>query len=52
MAELYQCLAVDLNMGKEEYFVKREEIIRTYKEQGRKGRDSGDAQSHGEGVGE
>lgn len=37
VAELYQCLAVDLNMGKEEYFVKREEIIRTYKEQGRKG---------------
>ncbi|MBQ3084164.1 MAG: RtcB family protein [Clostridia bacterium] len=36
VAELYQRLAIDLNLGKEEYFLKREEIIRTYKEQGRK----------------
>ncbi|MCD8179905.1 MAG: RtcB family protein [Firmicutes bacterium] len=35
VAELYQALAVDLNTGKEEYFKKRGEIIRTYKEQGR-----------------
>ena len=36
VAELYQQLAVDLNLGKEEYFQKRDEIIRTYKEQGRR----------------
>lgn len=36
VAELYQNLAVDLHMGKEEYFNKRDEIIRTYKEQGRR----------------
>ncbi len=36
VAELYQQLAVDLNKGKETYFQEREEIIRTYKEQGRK----------------
>jgi len=36
VAEIYQQLAVDLNVGKEEYFKKREEIIRTYKEQGRR----------------
>lgn len=36
VAEYYQCIAVDLNLGKEEYFKKREEIIRTYKEQGRR----------------
>ena len=36
VAELYQQLAVDLNAGKEDYFVRREEIIRTYKEQGRR----------------
>ena len=35
VAEIYQGLAVDLNKGKEEYFLKKEEIIRTYKEQGR-----------------
>ena len=35
-AEIYQKLAVDLHSGKEEYFVKREEIIRTYKEEGRR----------------
>ena len=32
----YQGMAVDLNLGKEEYFKKREEIIRTYKEDGRR----------------
>lgn len=36
VAELYQNLAVDLHMGKEEYFNKRDKIIRTYKEQGRR----------------
>lgn len=36
VAELYQQLAVDLNKGKETYFLQREEIIRTYKEQGRR----------------
>ncbi|HCG58982.1 MAG TPA: RNA-splicing ligase RtcB [Lachnospiraceae bacterium] len=36
VAELYQCLAVDLNIGKETYFRERDEIIRTYKEQGRR----------------
>ncbi len=36
VAEHYQSIAVDLNCGKEEYFNKREEIIRTYKEQGRR----------------
>ena len=36
VAEFYQNLAVDLNLGKEEYFKQREEIIRTYKEQGRR----------------
>jgi len=36
VAEYYQSIAVDLNCGKEEYFNKREEIIRTYKEQGRR----------------
>ena len=36
VAEYYQQLAVDLHMGKEELFRKREEIIRTYKEQGRR----------------
>lgn len=36
VANFYQSLAVDLNLGKEEYFNKRDEIIRTYKEQGRK----------------
>jgi RNA-splicing ligase RtcB len=36
VAEIYQQLAVDLHMGKEEYFKKREEIIRTYKEEGRR----------------
>lgn len=36
VADLYQQLAIDLNKGKESYFQEREEIIRTYKEQGRK----------------
>lgn len=36
VAEYYQGIAIDLNLGKEEYFKKREEIIRTYKEQGRR----------------
>ncbi len=36
VAEHYQKLAVDLDRGYGEYFEKREEIIRTYKEQGRK----------------
>ena len=36
VAEIYQRLAVDLHMGKEEYFKKRDEIIRTYKEEGRR----------------
>lgn len=37
VAEHYQEIAVDLNLGKEEYFKQREEVIRTYKEQGRRG---------------
>ncbi len=36
VAEHYQKLAIDLNRGYGEYFEKRDEIIRTYKEQGRK----------------
>ncbi len=36
VAELYQALAVDLELGKEEYFKRRDEIIRSYKEQGRR----------------
>ncbi len=36
VAEIYQQLAVDLNKGKETYFQQREEIIKTYKEQGRR----------------
>ncbi len=36
VAELYQQLAIDLHAGKEEYFNQRDEIIRTYKEQGRR----------------
>ena len=36
MAELYQKLAINLNGGYGEYLEKRDEIIRTYKEQGRK----------------
>lgn len=36
VAEIYQKLAVDLHSGKEEYFAKRDEIIRTFKEKGRR----------------
>ncbi len=36
VAEFYQKLAIDLSQGKEEYLHQREEIIRTYKEQGRR----------------
>ncbi len=36
VAEYYQNIAIDLNKGKEKFFVEREEIIRTYKEQGRR----------------
>lgn len=36
VAEFYQALAVDLNLGKANYFEQRDEIIRTYKEQGRR----------------
>ncbi len=36
VAEFYQNIAIDLNSGKEEYFKQRDEIIRTYKEQGRR----------------
>lgn len=36
VAEIYQRLAIDLNKGKETYFQERDEIIRTYKEQGRR----------------
>lgn len=35
-AEIYQQLAVDLHMGKEDYFRQRDEIIRIYKEEGRR----------------
>ncbi|MBQ4617331.1 MAG: RtcB family protein [Clostridia bacterium] len=37
VAEYYQQIAVDLNLGKEGYFRKREDIIRTYKAEGRRG---------------
>ncbi len=36
VAEYYQNLAVDLNLGKADYFRKRDEVIRFYKELGRK----------------
>lgn len=36
VAEYYQKLAIEIAQGKEEYFQKRDEIIRTYKEQGRR----------------
>lgn len=36
VAELYQALAVDLNAGKADYFERRDELIRIYKEQGRR----------------
>lgn len=37
VAEIYQSLAVDLHSGKADYFERHDELIRTYKEQGRKG---------------
>ena len=36
VAGYYQKLAIELAQGKEEYFHRRDEIIRTYKEQGRR----------------
>ena len=36
MAEYYQQLAIDLHMGKEDYFRQRDEIIRSYKEMGKR----------------
>ena len=36
VARIYQNLAIELHSGKEEYLRKREEIIRSYKEQGRR----------------
>ncbi len=36
VAEIYQKLAVELNRGMGDYFEQRDEIIRTYKEQGRR----------------
>ncbi len=36
VAEIYQQLAIDLNKGMEDYFDRRDEIIHTYKEQGRR----------------
>ena len=36
VAEFYQGIAIDLNLGKEDYYKQREEIIRTYKEEGRR----------------
>ena len=36
VAETYQQLAKELHSGKEEYFSKRDELIRSYKEQGRR----------------
>lgn len=36
VAGIYQQLAVDLHAGKEQYFIKRNEIIETYKTEGRR----------------
>lgn len=36
VAEYYQNLAIELSKGKEDYFRQRDELIRTYKEQGRR----------------
>ena len=36
VAEFYQGIAIDLNLGKEDYYKQREEIIRAYKEEGRR----------------
>lgn len=38
VAEIYQRLAVDLCSGKEEFFIKRDKIIKSYKEQGKRDR--------------
>ncbi len=37
VAEIYQRLAVDLHSGKEDYFIRRDELICTYKAEGRRG---------------
>ena len=37
VAEIYQQLAVDLHAGKADYFARRDEIISTYKAEGRRG---------------
>ena len=36
VAEYYQDLAIDLSKGKEEYFIKKEKLIKEYKEVGRR----------------
>ena len=36
VAEIYQHLAVELHAGKEDYYVRRDEIIRSYKAEGRR----------------
>lgn len=36
VADFYQKMAIDLCSGKEEYFIKKEEIIKTYKDMGKK----------------
>lgn len=36
VAELYQQMAIELHQGKEKYFQEKEELIRTYKEAGRR----------------
>lgn len=36
VAQIYQQLAIDLYSGKEDYFIRRDEIIRTYKAAGRR----------------
>lgn len=36
VANIYQNLAIDLHKGREDYFRQKDEIIRTYKEQGRR----------------
>lgn len=36
VAEIYQQFAIDLHAGKEDYYIMRDEIIRTYKAEGRR----------------
>lgn len=36
IAEIYQKLAIDLCSGKEEFFIRKEQLIKTYKEQGKR----------------